>query len=55
MIDAAYATCEVGLKMQRAMTQFQLQGLFDALPKKSMKVRIGIHTDSGYGSITGRF
>jgi hypothetical protein len=55
MLSASIAACVVALKMQDAMSRFENEGLFVDLPNKTMKIRVGIHADSGYGAMTGKF
>jgi hypothetical protein len=50
---AAAAVCNVGLKMQESMSQFWKRGLFNVLPQKMMQIRVGVHSDSGFATMTG--
>jgi class 3 adenylate cyclase len=55
MRAAAVATCEVGLAMQLAMKRFQKDGLFAVFPGNVMHIRVGVHTGSCFGTMTGMY
>ncbi|KAJ3401431.1 hypothetical protein HDV05_000454, partial [Chytridiales sp. JEL 0842] len=50
---AAFRTCVAAIKMQRAMSVFHISGLFCTLPTGNMQVRIGVHSGTALGAMTG--
>ncbi|KAJ3408030.1 hypothetical protein HDV05_005158 [Chytridiales sp. JEL 0842] len=51
--DSALWTCLAALDMQRTMCGFQIRGIFADLPTNNMQVRIGVHSGTAMGAMTG--
>ncbi|KAJ3099366.1 hypothetical protein HDU97_003239 [Phlyctochytrium planicorne] len=51
--DSARRCCHVALMWQKSISKFQEARLFAPLPGGIMQVRIGIHSGTGFGFVTG--